>query len=191
MTILCIDINALKTSQEVQKDVDLEDLLNNHTKYFDSEEEALKADYAPLNFSVSTRSVYTNLVMQTTDSDGKKYYTNLTQIQPFIHKGYDLIMYLASIGLMHNISYSAGFDEVMVKHSCIKIIGLYNPDPRVVNPIIYSHIIIEDGRVDKFSEYLNDNVELVPISVMNENRAGNIPALLDTLIEVKGEKTDE
>ena len=61
--ILCIDTTALKTSPDVQKDVDLEDLLNNHTKYYDSEVEALKDHYVPLDFCVSVRSIYSNYVL--------------------------------------------------------------------------------------------------------------------------------
>ena len=103
--ILCVDTTALKTSIDVQKDVNLEDILNNHTKYYDTEEEALKDDYAPLDFSVSVRSIYSNLILQIDVVDRKKYYVNLTNVQPFVHKGYDLIMYLASIGLLYNINY--------------------------------------------------------------------------------------
>ena len=188
--MLCIDIKALKTSHKVQKAVDLVDLLKNHTKYYDSVEEALEDDYAPLDFSVSVRSMYTNKVMQI-ENDGKKYYVNLSNIQPFIHKGYDLIMYLASIGFMNCVDYKSGFDELMTRHSQFDVIGLYNPDPLLINPIIYSHIIISDEGIKELPKYLNSNVEIVPISVMNENRAGNIPALLDTIIEVKGEDKDE
>lgn len=191
--ILCIDTKVLKTSAEVQKDIDIEDLLNNHTKYYDSTEESFKDDFAPLDFCVTTRSIYTNLVMQIEEDGKPKYYKNLSQIQPFIHKGYDLVMYLASIGLMHNIDYKFGFDELMTKHSQFNIIGLYNPEPSIINPIIYSHIIISDEGVKEMPEYLNSNVEFVPISVMNENRelGCNATALLDTIIEVKEENKDE
>lgn len=189
--ILCVDTKALKTSATVQKDLDLEDLLKNHTKYYDTEEEALNDRYMPLDFSVSVRSIYSNLVMQTNKKEGKRYYINLSQIQPFIHKGYDLIMYLASIGLMNNIDYDTGFDELMTRHSQFSVIGLYYPVGGIINPIIYSHIIMSDEGMKELNKYLNPNVEIVPISVMNENREGNLPALLDTLIEVKGGKENE
>ena len=40
--ILCVDIKSLKESSEVQRDVNLGDLINNHTRYFDSVEDAAK-----------------------------------------------------------------------------------------------------------------------------------------------------
>ena len=95
--ILCVDIKALKTSEEVQKDVVLEDLLNNHTKYYDDVKEALLDNFVPLDFSTSIRSIYSNLVVENSKFGGKRYYTNITDVQPFPHKGYDLIMFLSSI----------------------------------------------------------------------------------------------
>lgn len=187
--ILCIDMKALKLSPEVQRDVDLEDLLNNHTKYFDTVEEALRCEYSPLDFSVSVRSMYSNLVLQEDRGVQKRYYTNLTHVQPFIHKGYDLIMYLTSIGLMHNIDYKFGFDELMTKHSQFVPIGIYNPDLLLLNPIIYSHIILSDEGAEELPQYLKEDRELVPISEICE--FGNVPALLRTLIEVKEENNNE
>lgn len=187
--ILCIDMKALKQSPEVQRDVDLEDLLNNHTKYFDTGEEALKNHYSPLDFSVSVRSMYSNLVLQEDRGVQRRYYTNLTSVQPFVHKGYDLIMYLTSIGLMHNIDYKLGFDELMTKHSQFVPIGLYNPDTMLLNPIIYSHVILSDDGAEELAKYLKEDRQLVPISEISEY--GNVPALLRTLIEVKEEIKDE
>ena len=187
--ILCIDIKALKQSPDVQRDVDLEDLLNNHTKYFDTVEEAMNDQYIPLDFSVSVRSIYSNLVLEEDRGVQRRYYTNLTNVQPFIHKGYDLIMYLTSIGLMHNINYDLGFDELMTKHSQFVPIGLYNPDTMLLNPIIYSHVILSDEGAEELSKYLKEDRQLVPISEISDY--GNVPALLRTLIEVKEESKDE
>lgn len=187
--ILCVNTKALKQSAEVQRDVDLEDLLNNHTKYFDSAEEALESKYVPLDFSVTVRTIYSNLVLQTDKEDKKLYYVNLTNIQPFMHKGYDLIMYLTSIGIMYNVDYQLGFDDLMVNHSQFQPIGLYNPDPLLLNPIIYSHVIISDDGAKELPKFLKDGVELVPISEIKE--FGNIPTLLRTLVAVKEEDKDE
>lgn len=191
--ILCVDIKALKTSEKVQKDIDLEDLLLNHTKYYDSTEEAFKDEFVPLDFCVTTRSVYTNLVMQIEEDGKPKYYKNLSEIQPFIHKGIDLVMYLTSIGLMHCIDYKLGFDELMTKHSQFQPVGIYNPEPNIINPIIYSHIILSDEGAEDMKDYLKSNVEFVLINDMNKNRelGCNLPALLDTIIEVEEEKKDE
>lgn len=190
--ILCIDTKALKTSPDVQKDVNLEDLLNNHTKYYDSAEDALKDHYVPLDFSVSVRSMYSNLVLQINKGEEKRYYTNLTNVQPFVHKGYDLIMYLTSIGLMSNVDYRLGFDDLMCSHSQFMPIGFYNPDPSLVNPIIYTHVLISDEGAKELPQYLKCGRSFVDIKyTMKENVKGNIPALLDTIIEVKEENEDE
>ena len=186
--ILCIDTKHLKTSPEVQKDFNLEDLILNHTKYYDSSEEALKDQYAPLDFSVSVRSMYSNLVLEIDKGEEKRYYTNLTDVEQFIHKGYDLIMYLSSIGVLSSVNYSLGFDEIMVKHSQFSPIGLYNPDASLINPIIYTHIILSDEGAEELKKYLKEGRQLVPISEIKSE--GNIKAVLDTLIEVK-EKSDE
>ena len=189
--ILCIDTRALKTSPDVQRDVNLEDLINNHTKYYESAEEALKDKYVPLDFSVTVRSMYSNLVLQIGKGEQKRYYTNLTNVQPFVHKGYDLIMYLTSIGLMHSVNYNLGFDELMMKHSQFQPIGLYNPDSAVINPIIYTHVILSDEGAEQLPQYLKSDRGLVHINAMNEFKQGNITAMLDTIIEVKEETKDE
>lgn len=187
--ILCVDVKALKSSPDIQKDVNLEDLINNHTKYYYTVEEALKDNYVPLDFSVSVRSIYSNLVLEITKGEEKRYYTNLTNVQPFVHKGYDLIMYLTSIGLMHSIDYKLGFDELMMKHSQFVPMGIYNPDTLLLNPIIYSHVIISDEGIIELPKYLKTDRQLVHISEVREK--GNIPALLRTLIELKEENKDE
>lgn len=187
--ILCIDTKALKTSPEVQREVNLEDLINNHTKYYDDMESALKDNYAPLDFSVSVRTMYSNLVLQIDKEEEKRYYTNLTNVQPFVHKGYDLIMYLTSIGLMHSVDYQIGFDDLMMKHSQFAPIGVYNPDPLILNPIIYSHVIISDEGAKELPKYLKSDRSMVHISDISSKN--NIKALLNTIIEVKEEVKDE
>ena len=189
--LLCVDKTALETSHEVQKAVKLEEIINNHTKYYDSVEEALKDRFVPIDFCVSIRSIYSNRVVQTTKEDGRKiYYTNVTDIQPFPHKGYDLIMYLSSICVMHNVTYKNGFDELMFKHSQFSPIGLYNPDPLVLNPIIYVHIILSDEGIEELPKYLKEDREIVNISDIE--KGGCLTALLNTLIEVKeGHSNDD
>ena len=190
--ILCIDLKAIKTSPEVQKDLSLEDLINKHTKYYYSSEEALKDNFAPLDFCVSIRSMYSNLVVQRNLENGeKRYYTNITQIQKFPHRGYDLIMYLTSVGVLHNMNYKLGFDELMLKHSQFSPMGLCNVDPTMINPIIYTHIILSDEGMNELPQYLKEDREVVSISDIKDNTTGNMIALLDTLIEVKEENNNE
>jgi len=114
---------------------------------------------------------------------------NLTKIQPFVHKGYDLIMYLCSIGVMQSVDYQLGFDDLMMKHSQFQPIGLYNSDPALINPIVYSHIIISDEGIKELHKYLKPDRSLVKISDINFH--GNLKALIDTLIEVKEEENNE
>lgn len=187
--ILCIDTKSMQCSCEVQKNIKLEELLTKHTKFYDTEEEAVKDNYVPLDFAVSVRTIYTNKVMQIDTGAKFLYYTNLSHIEKYVHKGVDLIMYLASIGLMHNVDYRLGFDELMTKNSTFQCIGLYNPEPDVFNPIVYSHIIISDDCEKEFTSYLKEGRSLVPFSSMST--LGNIPALLDEFIELEDKRYAE
>lgn len=188
--ILCVDRGALKKeSPEVQKDIDIEDILNNHTKFFYNAEEAETENYAPLYFSVCVRSTYSNLVLERDDiGDLKKYYTNLRVEQPFNHKGYDLLMFLTSIGIMNNIFYAMGFDDLMMNHSQFQPIGLYNLGSPLIDPIIVTHVILSDEGAEEFSKFLMPNRRFVSISDMNTK--GNLKAITNTLIEVKEEENN-
>ena len=185
--ILCIKKDVFPIQFEIIKDIKLGDILINDTKYFDTKEEAEKENYVPIDFMVTVRSAYSNLVLEIDVDEEKRYYTNLTNIDLLPHKGYDLVMYLASIGLMHSVNYSPTFDDIMMK-SQFDVIGVLNSDPEVFNPTVYSQIILEDSTTDEFSMYLKEGRRLVPISEMKER--GNLVAILDNIIEVK-EKTDE
>ena len=61
----------------------------------------------------------------------------------------------------------------------------------MINPIIYSHVLISDVGVESLPQYLKEGVSLVDIKTMKEKCEGNIPAMLDTIIEVKEEQKDE
>jgi hypothetical protein len=188
--ILCIDTTSLKTDpQRVQKDVNLKDLLLNHTRYYDSTEDAYKDKYVPLDFCMSVRSLYTNLVLEIDGKDKKLYYRNMTSVPEVIHKGYDLVMYMTGLGLMYDIVYRQGCDEIMMKHSQFQCIGLYNMNTDLMNPIIYSQVLLSDEGVDKMKPYLKDGRRFVPISSMQKK--GNIIPILDTLIEVKPKKESD
>lgn len=187
--ILCVNTSALTVSNKMQKDVHLGDLLKKHTKYFDTVEDALKEKYVPLDVSTTIRSMYSNKVVEIRKGDKTNYYVNLTHIDKFIHEGYDLLMYLSSIGVMHTVNYNFKFDEVMMKHSQFYPIGLYNPDPSVMNPILLTHIILSDEGAELFRAFLREDCSLVPINSMT--REGNVTALLDEIIEVKEKKNEQ
>lgn len=184
--ILCVDASKIKEEEDVQRSIDLGDVVLNRTKYFESADEAVKEKYVPLDFCVGVRTVYSNKVAEIEQDGAFKYYVNYTNVEKFIHEGNDLIMYLAALGLMQYVDYSYAVDDFMVKHSTIQQIGLYNPNAGVINPIVYSHIIIEDSAVEQFNTLAKTGVKFVPITDMK--REGNIPALLDKYVIVKGEK---
>lgn len=185
--ILCVDTRHLDTAPYVQKDIDLGDILLNHTKYYESVAEAEKDLYVPLDFSTSVRTVYTNKVLQIKEGDKYLYYVNHTNVGQFIHRGYDLVMYLSAIGLMSYVDYSYAFDDTMLKYSEQKPMGLYNPDPGFFNPIVYSHVIIADEAEEQFKTFLKPEVGLVTFDIMRQRQKDSLTALLDTLKEVKKE----
>lgn len=188
--ILCIDTRAIEARPHIQKDVKLVDLVLNHTKYYDSVEEAENDRYVPLSFSTSVRTVYNNTVLQIKESDSQLYYVTHTNVGQFVHKGYDLIAYLAAIGLMSFVNYEYAFDNMMATSSVLQPIGLYNPDPGFTNPIMYSHIIIKDEAESTLKTFLKPEVKLVPIKDIDKK--GNLSELINTLIIVeKGEKVNE
>lgn len=186
--MLCVNYDRLKTSSDVQRDVNLAEILVTHTKYYPNVESALKDHYVPLNVCMSLRTVYTNQIMQTQLHEGcVRYYVNVTDIQPCIHKGYDLVMFLSSVALMQCMKdeYTDNLGNIMLRSEFMPI-GLYNPDPLIVNPMVYSHIILADDMRNKLSELFKDTVQFVSISEVRNNHVGNIKALIDTFVEVKG-----
>lgn len=190
--ILCVDTKVLKVDRdEIQKDINIEDLLNNHTQYFNDAFEAKKAGYIPVVFSVSIRSMYDNTVVAFVGNDSANPIFanpifNYEVTAEYVHKGYDLVMFMSSIGVMQLVNYEQGFDELMSKHSQFDCIGLYVFDDRAICPRIYSHIILSDEGMKEFNKYLKDSFKIVPIKDVN----AGFKALCDTLVIVK-EKNNE
>lgn len=186
--ILCIDKNNIPQAQEVQRSVRLDEILS-HTKYFNNTEEALKSSYVPIDFMVSIRSAYTNLVLERDceDINEKRYYINMTQVDTLPHKGYDLIMYLASVGIITSVNYTLEVDKIMMQSQFCPI-GFYNPNPDIMNPIVYSQVILLDETAEQFQKYLKDGCRLVHIRDMQTE--GNLSAILDTIICVKEEQNE-
>lgn len=184
--VLCVDTSVLRqVPDKVQRDIDLEDILNNHTKLFTREEKIVEP-YLPLDFAISVRSVYDNTVVQSDAGNKVLYYTNMTCIGDLPHKGLDLIMYLSSLGVLHLLDYTAECGEIMMKHSQHQPIGLYNPNPRYFHPIIYSHVILSDEGMKLLTPHFKKHCSVVPISGIVP--LGNIKALTDTLIIVDKEE---
>lgn len=189
--ILCIDKKALNKDGKVQTSIKLEELLLNHTKYFDDIMSALGENYVPLDFCVSVRSIYSNLVLSHDQQGYTLLYSNLTNIEETPHKGYDLVMYLASVAFTKRVKSFTGICDIMMKHSQILPIGLLNLDHDLINPVVYSHIIISDEGVEQIKKYLNSDCEFIPIKDKEKFRTQNIGALLDTLIIVRKEDENE
>ena len=191
--ILCVDTTVLKESLEIQKDIGLGNILDNHTKYFNIITDAYKEHYTPLDFSVSIRSLYTNLVLEREQigEDGKElklYYRNITNAPEVIHKGLDLIMYMTSLGVMTDVKYSTKFEEIMAKHSMFRCMGLYNPCVTLVNPCIYSHVILTDEGAEALKSCLREGRQFVHIEEMQTE--GNAIPMLNTL-KIIGRAEDE
>lgn len=107
----------------------------------------------------------------------------------FPHKGLDLVMYLSSVALFSIVEYKKGFDDLML-HSEFQSIGVYNPDPTVVNPIIYSHIYIDDNWEKDFEKYMNDCSAWYDIESVKKHYPMNLKAFIDTLIIATSEKEE-
>lgn len=185
--ILCIDTTMLECAYEVQKQLKLEDLLLNHTKYFDSVEEALKEKYVPLDFATTIRTTFSNKVLEIDAENGNHlYYENLSDIGVVIHKGYDLVMHLSSVSLMNQIkAIDPTFIDIMVNSSTIQCCGILNTAPEIINPIVYSQIIFSDECVETLSTYFKEGRRLIDIKDINPK--GNLPMLLNEIVEVNNE----
>lgn len=188
-----VEMNALKVSDSVQRDINLEDILLNHTQFYDDKERALQDGYIPLQFATTVRTVFSNRVVGTKSStkinNHPIYYINLSNIEMFPHKGLDLVMYLSSIALFSIVEYRKGFDDLML-HSEFQSIGIYNPDPTVVDPIIYNHIYIDDSWEKDFEKYMNDNSKWYDIKAVKKEHPLNLKAIIDTLIITTSEKEE-
>ena len=175
----------------IRKDVKIGELLTLNEKDFKTTEEAYMQNYVPVDFCTSIRSIYDNTVIQIQDEHKFRwYYQNMVGIPVCIHKGYDLVMYVSSLAMLSIIDYWTGFEELMARHSQFQCIGLYNPSPDFVNPIIYSHIILSDIGMRELEPHLSAGNSVVKIKDIKP--LGNINHFIDTLIEVKKEEsTDE
>lgn len=184
--IMCVKKDSLKVSNYIQKDVDLSAIVDGAI-YFDSLDLAYNEGYVPLDFSVSIRSTYTNLVAEICkDNENKKYFANLTNIGNYNHKGFDLIMYIASICVTKFVNFNnkeSGFGKVMLDYSDFVPMGLLNINPDFINPIIYSHVIIDDNGVEEFSKYFENGVKWVSIDSIEGKEKGF--AMLDSFIMLK------
>lgn len=189
--ILCINTSALPVDDKaVCRKVDLDWLLSDECLKAFPTPENIEPPYVPLTIAVSVRSCYDNtcLVM---NRDNKEYFFHaVTNFENFPHRGMDLMSYLSSLSFLDFIEYGEAVGNIMQYHSDCVPIGFYNPNPKWLRPILYTHIVLSDwGMYLLTKHYLQDNVTVVPIEDLKERwkNAAYFP-MLDTLLTVKREK---
>ena len=178
--ILCIDSTKLTRSNTVQKPK-LEGLLLNHTKFYDSAEEAKKDLYVPLDFAIAIRTD-ADKILQITDDNGTYFFPRLVDIPRYIHKGYDLVMFLASLMILENVNYSLEYETTMVKYSAFIPVGIYNPFPELINPVILSNIIISESGLEDFRHILKDGRKFVTFSEASNLVDSSVKPLFDAIM---------
>lgn len=195
MKILCVKKSDLVKAPNLQKDNDTINKVFTGMTYI--EETEIPEDYVPLDIAITIRSAYTNKVVLCThdDSTKERCFLNTTKIPEVIHRGYDLIMFISSIAVMKMCDQTRA-NEVgsVMMHSKFDFLGMLNLDHDIVNPILYSHVILEDCTVEAFEPLLSTGFRMIPISELPEH--GNFKAFKESLIicnitAVEGGKKDE
>lgn len=154
-------------SKEIQKDKEVvNSILENLT--FVEEEKIYEEGYTPVDVAVSVRSVYTNKVLLCPYGEAKRVYHNITRLPEVSHKGYDLVTYYGSIAVMQVCDFNkilpTELSEKVMLHSKFDLLGVYNPNPDLINPILYCHVILKDDTVDTFESVLKDGYEMTEIA---------------------------
>lgn len=187
--VLCVDKKDLVKAPNLQKDKEYLEKVFRGFKFI--EEDEMNEDYVPLDIAITIRSAYTNKVVMCkhSDSDGERCFFNLTKIPPVHHTGYDLIMFISSIAVMKMCDpvNAQKVTEVMM-HSKFDFLGLLNLEPDLVNPIMYSHVILEDNTVEQFESLLAEGFRVISIEDIPEK--GTFKAIKESLIICKPEEGD-
>lgn len=158
--ILCLDMKDLDRTPSVQKNINLEELLLNHTKYYEESKDALKDNYLPLSITLIVRTAYTNLVLKVADNCSVTNH-NLFETP---HKGYDNIMFHSGniISSLCDTS-KEDFFEIMMK-SQFQVLGLQIVDDLFKSPSVLVQVVIPDYMTVRFIQTLKDtNNHLIPI----------------------------
>lgn len=184
MPVMCVDTKALPVDPKVCKDIDVQDLLTRCIKPFSDLDTAAQEGYVPVDFAISTRSIYDNTVLSYQRESGVQYYVRMNNIGPFHHRGLDLFMYLSSLAFLESVEYTKEVDSIMFQHSQFQPVGLYYPKVSET-PIFYAHLLLSDPGMKLLEPHLKLGVTVTPIQSMTHE--GNLSALLETLIIVKEE----
>ena len=146
--IACLKKRPAQTEYSGAENVKLDKVLES-LKYFDTREEAYKEDYVPVCFVTAVRTAYSNLVVEhEVDHLGQRNYVSLNLSQVLPHKGYDLMMFMSSLAVAKMIDCTKPENQRLMFSSQFSPIGVYNPDPGICDPVIYSHIVINDDKVE-------------------------------------------
>lgn len=184
MPVLCVDTKALPIDPKVRKDIDVQDLLTRCVKPFSDLDTATKEGYVPVEFAISTRSIYDNTILSYQREGCVQYYNRMTNIGPVHHRGLDLFMYLSSLAFIDSVEYTKEVDSIMFQHSQFQPVGLYYPEVSET-PLFYAHLLLSDPGMKLLEPHLKPGVTVTPIQTMTPE--GNLSALLETLIIVKEE----
>lgn len=179
----------MSQSYKVNRKINLHDILMNHTRHFDDPKNAHLNGYTPLDMCISVRSMYDNTVLSRRGKDHTLYYINVTNIEDKIHEGLELLMFISGITVLEYFDGSPEIGQIMAQHSQFQPIGLYYPPGALINPILYSHIIMSDPGMKLLEPHLKTGVRVCPIESMSYT--GNLLALLRTLVIVKEGQPNE
>lgn len=191
--ILCVKSDMMERMNKVQKNIKLEEIINSGS-YMDIKDCADNG-YIPLTVGVTIRDLETNKVLVKRDGDIKRTFIYLENINPLIHKGYDLIMYLSSVGvtsLLKDKNQMINFSCVMAK-SVFDVNGLlwmkHNEEPNCIllNPMVMTTIFVDSKELSK---YLIPHWKFENIADIKLEK-GFIKCIIDDLIEMKGASKDE
>lgn len=197
-SVLCIKADLLERKNEVQKKIQLESLMES-CKYLplNAEEIPIGDGYVPLTFGVTIRDLKTNkvLVKRNLENNIKRTFIYMEKIQPVIHVGYDLVMYLTSVGvtsLLKDKGNMINFSSVMAT-SVFDVNGLlwleHNTESNCIllDPMVMTTVYVDHKAL---SPLILDNWKFEDIADIKKED-GFIQCILDDLIEIKGGEDNE
>ena len=192
-SILCVKSSMITRKNEVQKKIKLEDIIHS-CKYFPHG--SVGEGYVPLTLGITIRDKTTNrvLVKRVEKDNIKRTFIYLKDITPVPHVGYDLIMFLSSVGvtgLIKNKDNMIAFSAVM-SESVFDVNGLlwmeHNTESNCIllDPMVMTTIYVN---ADNFSKYIVEDWKFERISEVKEE-SGFIKCITDDLVEIKEDNNE-
>ena len=174
--------------------IKLENIINS-CKYFP--DGSVGEGYVPLTLGITIRDKTTNrvLVKRVEKDNIKRTFIYLNDITPIPHVGYDLIMFLSSVGVTGLIknkdNMMVAFSSVM-SESVFDVNGLLwmecNTEPNCIllDPMVMTTIYVN---ADNFSKYIVEDWKFARISEVKEE-SGFIKCITDDLVEIKEDNNE-